>query len=143
MSPSLGRLKEVPDGKIGELTMAEDDNLPEDVQEILNIPKEDLRATSTRRLLEHLEAIEHYVTGNGTRPFDLDDAYDDSNDLGDTAATIQDVLRKRLRAASKYSVEEAENQITRNKEELEGQQVAIDRLKNHKHADGEVVWRMQ
>ena len=123
--------------------MAEDAELPDNIQKIVDESNKDLKHCTTRELLMKLETLEKYVLDEVSEPFDVDDAFDHNQWLGDQLHRINNLLRERFGAANNLSVEDNRDDIERLEKENNGQQTAIDRLKNHKHADGEVVWRMQ
>lgn len=121
---------------IGEMTMTDDAELPDDIQQLVDKPKKDLKRDTTLELLEKLQELESYVLDEVSSPFDIEEAFDHNQWLGDQIHGIRDLLRERFDAADAYRAEENQNEIEKLEEQTDGMQVAIDRLKVHGHEGG-------
>lgn len=116
--------------------MTDDAELPDDIQTLVDEDDKRLKTCTTPELIEKLETLEQYVLDEVSSPFDIDEAYEHNQWLGDKISRLRRLIRERFDAADEFHAEENQNQIEKLEEQTDGMQVAIDRLKVHGHEGG-------
>lgn len=121
--------------------MAEEQSLPDDLDEIENLSKNEIEKLTTLELLDHIETVEKAILedeGNfETREGQgLDYAFewgDSVGSVGDNTHKMLGVLRERLNIPDRWKFEENQEITEEHDERLDGMQHAIDKLKKHGH----------
>ena len=116
--------------------MSEDAELTDEIRQLVDENKKQLKTCTTPELMHKLEKLEQYVIDEVSSPFDVDDAFNHDTNLGDQIHRIRELLCERFDTASAHIAEENYEQIERLEEKVEGMQGAIDRLKIHGHDAG-------
>lgn len=103
--------------------------------EIQNIPKDELEANTTRRLLEHLEELEqHAINQFGTA--DPGDLWDEDEALSQQMDAIRSIIRNRLETPFAGFLDDTKESLSGMWDRVNGIEAAVERLQVHGHDGG-------
>jgi len=117
--------------------MEEQQDQPATLEQFKKFSKSDFEEKTSREIRDLVQGVEKHLIDEVGK-FDWDKFFEEDAELADRLHIAQDVLRKRMKAASEWKVEEDHDKaIDDHEERLQGMQTAIDKLKEHGH-DGEI-----